>query len=146
MPLKSKILELKSSLSCSWLFRRETKGRSKKFPIPVGFRNRRVAAARFQRMCFAATVIFGACASDSSPLLIPTCGVNCKVISMSKISHQSVATPTGLASVSTIPACKVNQLVQVAQKCQSTIAERGSDGVSQQDLQANSNLVLTAGW
>ncbi|KAJ1433708.1 LIM-domain binding protein/SEUSS [Sesbania bispinosa] len=40
---------------------------------------------------------------------------------------------------------KVNQLVQVAQKCQSTIAESGSDGVSQQDLQTNSNMVLTAG-
>ncbi|XP_050385442.1 probable transcriptional regulator SLK2 isoform X1 [Argentina anserina] len=40
---------------------------------------------------------------------------------------------------------QVNQLVQVAQKCQSTIAESGSEGVSQQDLQANSNLVLTAG-
>ncbi|ESW24331.1 hypothetical protein PHAVU_004G121400 [Phaseolus vulgaris] len=39
----------------------------------------------------------------------------------------------------------VNQLVQVAQKCQSTIAESGADGVSQQDLQANSNMVLTAG-
>ncbi|KAG6657104.1 probable transcriptional regulator SLK2 isoform X1 [Carya illinoinensis] len=40
---------------------------------------------------------------------------------------------------------QVNQLVQVAQKCQSTIAESGSDGVSQQDLQTNSNMVLTAG-
>ncbi|XP_022969730.1 probable transcriptional regulator SLK2 [Cucurbita maxima] len=40
---------------------------------------------------------------------------------------------------------QVNQLVQVAQKCQSTIAEGGSDGASQQDLQANSNMVLTAG-
>ncbi|KAM5586439.1 hypothetical protein ABKV19_005382 [Rosa sericea] len=63
---------------------------------------------------------------------------------MSKISHQSVATPTSLASVSTIRACKVNQLVQVAQKCQSTIAESGSDGVSQQDLQANSNFWAVA--
>ncbi|XP_059629333.1 probable transcriptional regulator SLK2 isoform X2 [Cornus florida] len=40
---------------------------------------------------------------------------------------------------------QVNQLLQVAQKCQSTIAESGSDGVSQQDLQANSNMVVTAG-
>ncbi|XP_048326494.2 probable transcriptional regulator SLK2 isoform X2 [Ziziphus jujuba] len=40
---------------------------------------------------------------------------------------------------------QVNQLVQVAQKCQTTIAESGSDGVSQQDLQTNSNMVLTAG-
>ncbi|XP_041006909.1 probable transcriptional regulator SLK2 isoform X1 [Juglans microcarpa x Juglans regia] len=40
---------------------------------------------------------------------------------------------------------QVNQLVQVAQKCQSTIAESESDGVSQQDLQTNSNMVLTAG-
>ncbi|XP_038685562.1 probable transcriptional regulator SLK2 isoform X2 [Tripterygium wilfordii] len=40
---------------------------------------------------------------------------------------------------------QVNQLLQVAQKCQSTIAESGSDGVSQQDLQTNSNMVLTAG-
>ncbi|KAK7845729.1 putative transcriptional regulator slk2 [Quercus suber] len=35
---------------------------------------------------------------------------------------------------------QVNQFVQVAQKCQSTIAESGSDGVSQQDLQTNSNM------
>lgn len=40
---------------------------------------------------------------------------------------------------------QVNQLLQVAQKCQSTIAESGSDGVSQQDLQTNSNMVVTAG-
>ncbi|CAJ1952652.1 unnamed protein product [Sphenostylis stenocarpa] len=40
---------------------------------------------------------------------------------------------------------QVNQLVHVAQKCQSTIAESGADGVSQQDLQTNSNMVLTAG-
>ncbi|KAM7491653.1 hypothetical protein LguiA_034574 [Lonicera macranthoides] len=40
---------------------------------------------------------------------------------------------------------QVNQLLQVAQKCQSTIADSGSDGVSQQDLQTNSNLVVTAG-
>ncbi|XP_057481483.1 probable transcriptional regulator SLK2 [Actinidia eriantha] len=41
-------------------------------------------------------------------------------------------------------ASQVNQLLQVAQKCQSTIAESGSDGVSQQDLQTNSNMVVTA--
>ncbi|KAJ0662845.1 putative LIM-domain binding protein/SEUSS [Helianthus annuus] len=40
---------------------------------------------------------------------------------------------------------QVNQLLQVAQKCQSTITESGSDGVSQQDLQTNSNMVVTAG-
>ncbi|GLT35999.1 hypothetical protein SLA2020_104050 [Shorea laevis] len=40
---------------------------------------------------------------------------------------------------------QVNQLLQVAQKCQNTISESGSDGVSQQDLQTNSNMVLTAG-
>ncbi|KAK6121776.1 hypothetical protein DH2020_044478 [Rehmannia glutinosa] len=40
---------------------------------------------------------------------------------------------------------KVNQLLQVAQKCQSTISESGADGVSQPDLQANSALVVTAG-
>lgn len=40
---------------------------------------------------------------------------------------------------------QVNQLVQVAQKCQSTIAQSGSDGVSQEDLKTNSNMVLTAG-
>ncbi|KAF7802052.1 putative transcriptional regulator SLK2 isoform X1 [Senna tora] len=40
---------------------------------------------------------------------------------------------------------QVNQLVQVAQKCQSTIAESGSDGISQQDLQTNSNMVLSVG-
>ncbi|KAD2392927.1 hypothetical protein E3N88_39904 [Mikania micrantha] len=40
---------------------------------------------------------------------------------------------------------QVNQLLQVAQKCQSTIAESGSDGVSQQDLLTNSNMVVTAG-
>ncbi|GLT49000.1 hypothetical protein SLA2020_225860 [Shorea laevis] len=40
---------------------------------------------------------------------------------------------------------QVNQLLHVAQKCQSTISESGSDGVSQQDLQTNSNMVLTAG-
>ncbi|GMI99584.1 hypothetical protein HRI_003627700 [Hibiscus trionum] len=40
---------------------------------------------------------------------------------------------------------QVNQLLQIAQKCQSTISEGGSEGVSQQDLQTNSNMVLTAG-
>ncbi|XP_057774401.1 probable transcriptional regulator SLK2 [Salvia miltiorrhiza] len=40
---------------------------------------------------------------------------------------------------------QVNQLLQVAQKCQSTISESGADGVSQPDLQANSAMVLTAG-
>ncbi|KAJ4899499.1 putative transcriptional regulator SLK3 [Raphanus sativus] len=40
---------------------------------------------------------------------------------------------------------KVNQLLQVAQKCQSTILESGSEGVSQQDLQTNSNIVLGEG-
>ncbi|XAR71743.1 hypothetical protein NMG60_11018148 [Bertholletia excelsa] len=39
---------------------------------------------------------------------------------------------------------QVNQLLQVAQKCQSTVADSGSDRVSQQDLQANSNMVMTA--
>ncbi|KAL4346562.1 hypothetical protein GQ457_17G025260 [Hibiscus cannabinus] len=40
---------------------------------------------------------------------------------------------------------QVNQLLQVAQKCQSSISEGGSEGVSQQDLQTNNNMVLTAG-
>lgn len=40
---------------------------------------------------------------------------------------------------------QVNQLLQVAHKCQSTIAESGSEGVSHQDLLANSNLVVSAG-
>uniref|UniRef100_A0A7N0RDG7 Transcriptional regulator SLK2 n=1 Tax=Kalanchoe fedtschenkoi TaxID=63787 RepID=A0A7N0RDG7_KALFE len=40
---------------------------------------------------------------------------------------------------------QVNELLQVAQKCQSTIAESGSNGISQQELQTNSNKVLTAG-
>ncbi|XP_010445130.1 PREDICTED: probable transcriptional regulator SLK1, partial [Camelina sativa] len=40
---------------------------------------------------------------------------------------------------------QVNQLLQVAQKCQSTISESGSEGVSQKDLQSNSNMVLGAG-
>ncbi|KVI10117.1 hypothetical protein Ccrd_011484 [Cynara cardunculus var. scolymus] len=35
---------------------------------------------------------------------------------------------------------QVNQLLEVAQKWQSTIAESGSGGVSQQDLQTNSNM------
>uniref|UniRef100_A0A2P2LW98 Putative transcriptional regulator SLK2 isoform X2 n=1 Tax=Rhizophora mucronata TaxID=61149 RepID=A0A2P2LW98_RHIMU len=44
-----------------------------------------------------------------------------------------------------IVAPQVNQLVQVAGKCQSTIAESGTEGVSQQDLQTNSTMVLMAG-
>ncbi|GFP84771.1 probable transcriptional regulator slk2 [Phtheirospermum japonicum] len=40
---------------------------------------------------------------------------------------------------------QVNQLLQVAQKCQSTISESGADGVSQPDLKSNSVLVVTAG-
>ncbi|KAL2556025.1 putative transcriptional regulator SLK2 [Forsythia ovata] len=40
---------------------------------------------------------------------------------------------------------QVNQLLQVAQKCQSSIDESGPDGVSPQDLQANSVMVVTAG-
>ncbi|XP_071725189.1 probable transcriptional regulator SLK2 [Rutidosis leptorrhynchoides] len=40
---------------------------------------------------------------------------------------------------------QVNQLLQVAQKCQTTMSEAGSDGVSQQDWQTNSNMVLSAG-
>ncbi|CAI0546975.1 unnamed protein product [Linum tenue] len=44
-----------------------------------------------------------------------------------------------------VVAPQVNQLVQVAQKCQTTISESGPDGVSQQDLQTSSNMVLTAG-
>jgi hypothetical protein len=35
---------------------------------------------------------------------------------------------------------QVNQLLQVAEKCQSTIDQSGSDGIHQQDLQANSNM------
>ncbi|MBA0614806.1 hypothetical protein Godav_015049, partial [Gossypium davidsonii] len=40
---------------------------------------------------------------------------------------------------------QVNQLLQVAQKCHSSISEGGSDSVSQQDLQTNSNMFLIAG-
>ncbi|KAG6426495.1 hypothetical protein SASPL_110718 [Salvia splendens] len=40
---------------------------------------------------------------------------------------------------------QVNQLLQVAQKCQSTLSESGADNVSQPDLQANSAMVLAAG-
>ncbi|KAK4436328.1 putative transcriptional regulator SLK2 [Sesamum alatum] len=40
---------------------------------------------------------------------------------------------------------QVNQLLQVAQKCQSTVSESGADGVSQPDLQANSVMVVQAG-
>ncbi|KAL0403112.1 UNVERIFIED_CONTAM: putative transcriptional regulator SLK2 [Sesamum radiatum] len=43
------------------------------------------------------------------------------------------------------PLLQVNQLLQVAQKCQSTVSESGADGVSQPDLQANSVMVVTAG-
>jgi len=35
---------------------------------------------------------------------------------------------------------QVNNLLQVAQKCQSTHADGGSDGVSAQDLQTNSSM------
>ncbi|XP_042048905.1 probable transcriptional regulator SLK2 [Salvia splendens] len=44
-----------------------------------------------------------------------------------------------------VVAPQVNQLLQVAQKCQSTLSESGSDSVSQPDLQANSAMVLAAG-
>ncbi|KAF8412321.1 hypothetical protein HHK36_000282 [Tetracentron sinense] len=40
---------------------------------------------------------------------------------------------------------QVNQLVQVAQKYQSTVNESGSDGVSPQELQTFCNMFLTAG-
>ncbi|XP_074319651.1 putative transcriptional regulator SLK2 isoform X2 [Silene latifolia] len=40
---------------------------------------------------------------------------------------------------------QVKQLLQVAQKCQSTLSDSGSEGVSSQDLQTNSNMVVTAG-
>ncbi|KAJ4899498.1 putative transcriptional regulator SLK3 isoform X2 [Raphanus sativus] len=40
---------------------------------------------------------------------------------------------------------KVKELLEVAQKCQSTISESGSEGVSQQDLQTNSNMIWGAG-
>ncbi|XP_047327151.1 probable transcriptional regulator SLK2 [Impatiens glandulifera] len=40
---------------------------------------------------------------------------------------------------------QVSQLLQVAQKCQNTINESGPDGISKQDLQANSNMVLAGG-
>ncbi|KAI7731935.1 hypothetical protein M8C21_008947, partial [Ambrosia artemisiifolia] len=40
---------------------------------------------------------------------------------------------------------QVNQLLEVAQKWQSAIAESGSGGVSQQDLQISSNMLVTAG-
>ncbi|KAH0852963.1 hypothetical protein HID58_093595, partial [Brassica napus] len=36
---------------------------------------------------------------------------------------------------------QVNQLLQVAEKCQSTIDQSGPDGIHQQDLQANSNIM-----
>ncbi|KAG9140734.1 hypothetical protein Leryth_006914, partial [Lithospermum erythrorhizon] len=40
---------------------------------------------------------------------------------------------------------QVNQILQVAQKCQSTISESGPDGISQQDMQNNNNMVMAAG-
>ncbi|KAK9665549.1 hypothetical protein RND81_14G119300 [Saponaria officinalis] len=40
---------------------------------------------------------------------------------------------------------QVNQLLQVAQKCQGTVSDSGSEGVLSQDLQTNSNMVVTAG-
>ncbi|KAK9724562.1 hypothetical protein RND81_05G082600 [Saponaria officinalis] len=40
---------------------------------------------------------------------------------------------------------QVNQLLEVAQKCQSTQSDCGSEGVSSQDLQTNSNMIVTAG-
>ncbi|KAL9225289.1 hypothetical protein vseg_001234 [Gypsophila vaccaria] len=40
---------------------------------------------------------------------------------------------------------QVEQLLQVAQKCQSTLSDSGTEGVSSQDLQSNSNMVVTAG-
>ncbi|KAM5554266.1 hypothetical protein ABKV19_022580 [Rosa sericea] len=65
------------SLSRAWFFLREIeKGKEQKISkIPVGIQNRKAAAAaaRFQRMCFAATVVFGACASDSLPIV--NCGL-----------------------------------------------------------------------
>ncbi|KAL9267816.1 putative transcriptional regulator SLK2 [Drosera capensis] len=44
-----------------------------------------------------------------------------------------------------VVAPQVAQLLQVVQKCQSTIFDAGSDGVASQDLQANSSMVVTAG-
>ncbi|GAB4826391.1 hypothetical protein Ancab_009256 [Ancistrocladus abbreviatus] len=43
-----------------------------------------------------------------------------------------------------VVAPQVNQLLQVAQKCQTTLAD-GAEGVSSQDLQTNSNMVVTCG-
>ncbi|EPS60523.1 hypothetical protein M569_14281, partial [Genlisea aurea] len=40
---------------------------------------------------------------------------------------------------------QVNQLLQIAQKCQNSISESGVDGVPPQDLQANGALVISAG-
>ncbi|KAL9271081.1 putative transcriptional regulator SLK2 [Drosera capensis] len=40
---------------------------------------------------------------------------------------------------------QVHQLLQVVQKCQSTISDAGPEGVSSQDIQASSNLVVNAG-
>ncbi|KAL8160255.1 hypothetical protein V2J09_001792 [Rumex salicifolius] len=44
-----------------------------------------------------------------------------------------------------IVASQVNQFLQVAQKCQSTIDESGSEGLSSQELQSNGNMVASAG-
>ncbi|GAB2249890.1 hypothetical protein Droror1_Dr00013249 [Drosera rotundifolia] len=44
-----------------------------------------------------------------------------------------------------VVAPQVAQLLQVVQKCQSTISDAGFDGVASQDLQANSSMVVTAG-
>ncbi|KAL9251529.1 putative transcriptional regulator SLK2 [Drosera capensis] len=40
---------------------------------------------------------------------------------------------------------QVHQLLQVVQKCQSTISDAGSEGVSSQDIQASSSMVVNAG-
>ncbi|KAL0452523.1 UNVERIFIED_CONTAM: putative transcriptional regulator SLK2 [Sesamum latifolium] len=53
--------------------------------------------------------------------------------------------PRRLVAPQRRPLLQVNQLLQVAQKCQSTVSESGTEGVSQPDLQANSVMVVTAG-
>ncbi|GMH18409.1 hypothetical protein Nepgr_020250 [Nepenthes gracilis] len=40
---------------------------------------------------------------------------------------------------------QVNQLLQAAEKCQSAIADSGSEGISSKDIQSNSTMVATAG-
>lgn len=40
---------------------------------------------------------------------------------------------------------QVHQLLQVVQKCQSTISDAGPEGFSSQDIQASSNMVVNAG-